>query len=61
MRNFQEIVLQIISSGIEIEKEVRKTVPLYFHRGIHKFDFPIWIQEGKSTLAEILRSQSDNC
>ena len=42
-------------------KRGKKDGPLYFPHGIHKFDFPIWIQKGKSTLAEILRFQSDNC
>ena len=42
-------------------KRGKKDVPLYFPHGIHKFDFPIWIQEGKSTLEEILRFRSDNC
>ena len=29
-----------------LEKEVRKMFLLYFPHGIHKFDFPIWIQGG---------------
>ena len=41
-------------------KRGKKDFALYFPHGIHKFDFPIWIQSGESTLTGILRFPSDN-
>ena len=41
-------------------KRGKKDCALYFPHGIHKFDFPIWIQSGESTLTGILRFPSDN-
>ena len=41
-------------------KRGKEDFALYFPHGIHKFDFPIWIQSGESTLTGILRFPSDN-